>query len=108
MTPHYTALAADMRLTCSRPGDYQQANVWASEFLHVHLSRHGQAWKMELSDVTPIPFYDVHAWVHAFGAPEGTPVTSAVNGLIAVAQWDDAAFDPARPVGAVHMAGGAR
>lgn len=102
MTPRYEAIAADMRRQCAADGSHWQANVWVSATLHAHLSRHGRDWKMELSDETPIATEDAHAWARAMGAPDGTPVLAACGGVFVVAQWEDAAFDPAPPVGATY------
>lgn len=102
MTPAHVATAAAMRAACNTPGDYRQITVWVSAALHAHLSRYGRDWKMELSDETPIATEDAHAWARAMGAPDGTPVLAACGGVFVVAQWEDAAFDPAPPVGATY------
>ena len=102
-----TTAAAAMRAECAQPGNYQAANRWVTDALHVHLHRHGQNWEMELSDEVAIPTADAHAWAKACGAPEGTPVLHAFAGRGVVAQWEDAAFDPA-PAGSATYWGGAR
>ncbi len=102
-----TSAAASMRAQCAQPGDYQAANLWITNDLHAHLHRHGRDWGMELSDEVAIPTADAHAWAKAFGAPEGTAVLHAFAGRGVVAQWEDAAYDPAPPVTAAYW-GGAR
>lgn len=107
MTDTTAAAAAAMRAECAQPGNYQAANLWVTNALHVHLQRRGQNWEMELSDEVAIPTADAHAWAAAFGAPEGTAVLHAFGGRGVVAQWEDAAFDPA-PAGSATYWGGAR
>lgn len=102
-----TTAAAAMRAHCAQPGPHYVSNLWVTNDLHAHLQRRGQNWEMELSDEVAIPTADAHAWAKAFGAPEGTAVLHAFAGRGVVAQWEDAAYDPAPTVTAAYW-GGAR
>ena len=96
ITPAERAIAAAMRaeVDASRRV-YAVANRWATDSLHVHLSRNGCDWRVELSDEPPLAADEAHAWAAALGAPEGTPVLRTWGGRVWIALWED---DPHEPV----------
>ena len=108
ITPAERAIAAAMRaeVDASRRV-YAVANRWATDSLHVHLSRNGCDWRVELSDEPPLAADEAHAWAAALGAPEGTPVLGAYEGRVYVAQWEDSEDEPAPEVPGVRVWGGA-
>lgn len=93
--------------SAAQTGHYAPVNRWATNALHVHLSRNGRDWLMELSDETPIDPQVAHQWARACGAPDGTPVCGAFGNLNFVAQWEDAAYDPAPAPSAAYWPTGA-
>ena len=122
MTDTQQLLAAAMRAEVDADQSvYAVANRWATDSLHVHLSRNGCDWRVELSDLSrngcdwrvelsdepPLAADEAHAWAAALGAPEGTPVLGAYEGRVYVAQWEDSDHEPAPEVPGVRVWGGA-
>ena len=71
-----TTAAAAMRKRCAQPGNYQAANLWVTDALHVHLQRRGRNWEMELSDEVAIPTNSSNAGVRFLRSSRGTPASA--------------------------------
>ena len=99
MTDTQQLLAAAMRAEVdANQRVYAVANRWATDSLHVHLSRNGCDWRVELSDEPPLAVDKAHAWAAALGAPEGTPVLRTWGGRVWIALWSDDPHEPAPDV----------
>jgi len=98
--------AAAMRVECTRDASSYEYAMREVGDLHVHLSRCGQDWRLELNAGAPLSPDDAAAWLRACGAPDDTPLYGSAGGRVYCAQWEDAAFDATPGARATMVFGG--